>query len=527
MRRLAGVAIAWTVGIAAVLSPIFLSVYLARRISLDVEYSRLGVYAHDALRRAETTARQQTQASQELENAHLPPCSPQEIALMRQIAINSDYLRAVGRVSGNTLLCSSLGIRQPLPLGPVTFFFKAGTSVRINVRLPIAGGQPLTVAERHGFASFIGPSVPIDVPSEVPSVAIALYSASTGRLVAATGPLPANLQSAVGKAPRPDFVDGNFLVSVARSSHFDLDAVAVAARATVDRTVREFALFFVPIGILCGLVLAGAVWYLSRIRLSMPGLLRAAARRNEFFVEYQPVVALPSGRWVGAEALVRWRRGREVVRPDLFIPIAEEAGVTPLITQRVLAHVAADLRVIRRVFPGFHLGVNLSVHDLQSPAILEQLRQTLESAGAPPSSLVVEISERGLLQDAASFQVISAIRDFGINVAIDDFGTGYSSLSRLGGLHPTHLKIDKSFVEAIGTEGPTSQVVVLIIDMAHALNLQMVAEGVETEEQAQFLAARGVHFAQGWLFARPMALQALLNRINSAAAKALQGDWSV
>jgi len=487
MRRSVGVAIAWVVGVAAVLGPIFLSVHLARRQSLEVEFNRLGVYAEDALSRAEGTALQQTEASEKLEKAHLPPCSPQEIALMRQIAIDSDYLRAIGRVSGNELLCSSLGIGHPLPLGPVTFYFRAGTSLRTNVRLPLAGGQPLMIAERDGFASFIGPSVPIDISNEVPGTSIALFSASTGRLVTASGQVPQNWRTAIGKSSSVDFVDGHSVVSVVRSSTFDLVAVAAAPRATVDRTVREFALFFVPIGILCGLALAAAVWYLSRIRLSMPGLLRAAARRNEFFVEYQPVVDLPSRRWVGAEALIRWRRGREVVRPDLFIPIAEETGIISLITRRMLAHVAADLRAMLRVCPDFRIGVNLAAHDLQSPATLGLLRQTLRTSGAAPSGLVVEISERGFLQGESSFQLIGAIRDLGIDVAMDDFGTGYSSLSRLGALKLTHLKIDKYFVEAIGTDGATNQVVAHIIEMAHALNLQIVAEGVESEEQAQFL----------------------------------------
>jgi sensor c-di-GMP phosphodiesterase-like protein len=527
MRRYVGVAIAWIIGVAAVLGPIFLSVHLARKQSLEVEFNRLGIFAQDALRRAESTARQQTEASVTLERAHLPPCSPQEIALMRQIAIDSDYLRAVGRVSGNELLCSSLGIGHPLPLGPVTFYFRAGTSLRTNVRLPLAGGQPLMIAERDGFASFIGPSVPIDVSDEVPSISIALFSASTGRLVTALGPVPQDWSTAIRNFPSADFVDGNSLVSVVRSSAFDLVAVAAAPRATVDRRVREFALLFVPIGILCGLALAGAVWYLSRIRLSMPGLLRAAARRNEFFVEYQPVVDLASRRWVGSEALVRWRRGMEVVRPDFFIPIAEEAGLVSLITQRVLAHVAADLRAIRLSHPDFHVSVNLSVHDLQSPATLNLLEQTLHTSGAAPSSLVVEISERGFLEGESWFRMISAIRDLGINVAIDDFGTGYSSLSRLGTLNLTHLKIDKSFVEAIGTDSPTSQVVLLIIEMAHALNLEIVAEGVETEEQARFLASRGVRFAQGWLFARSMPLQVLLSRMTPASPETVQAASSL
>jgi sensor c-di-GMP phosphodiesterase-like protein len=519
MRRSVGVAIAWTVGVAAVLAPISLSVHLARTLSLSVEFNRLSFYAPGALHHAESTAQEQTKASEMLDRARLPPCSPQEIALMREIDITSDYLQGVGRVSGNQLICSTLGNHHPLDLGPVTFFFKGGTSLRTSVLLPQAGGQPLMVAERHGFASFIGPSVPLDIPNPR-RISIALFSASGGQLVAASGPLPPNWRTAAAAAPSAEFVDGGFLVSVVRSSRFDILVVAAARRRVVDNIVRRYALFLVPIGILCGLLLAAAVWYLVRIPLSMPGLLRAAARRNEFFVEYQPVVDLASRRWVGVEALVRWRRGREVVRPDVFIATAEESGVISLITRRVLECVAADLRAMQRIYPNFCVSVNLSARDLHSPATLDLLRQTLEKSGAAPSTLIVEISERGLLDAEFSFHLISGIRNLGMMVAIDDFGTGYSSLARLGGLTATHLKIDKAFVEAIGTGSPTSQVVPLIIEMAHTLHLDIVAEGVETEEQAEFLQARGVRLGQGWLFARPMALQALLNRMKAAVAGA-------
>jgi sensor c-di-GMP phosphodiesterase-like protein len=519
MRRSVGVAIAWTVGVAAVLTPIYLSLQLARTLSLSVEFNRLSFYAQGALHHAESTAQEQTQASEMLSRAHFPPCSPQEIALMREIDITSDHLQGVGRVSGNQLICSTLGNDHPVDLGPVTLFFVGGTSLRTHVLLPEAGGQPLMVAERHGFASFIGPGEPLDIPNPR-GISIGLFSASGGQLVAASGSLPPNWRAAAAAAHSAEFVDGRFLVSVVRSSRFDIQVVAAAPRRDVDSIVRSYALFLVPIGILCGLLLAAAVWYLGRIPLSMPGLLRAAARRNQFFVEYQPVVHLPSRRWVGAEALVRWRRGGEVVGPDVFISIAEESGVISLITQRVLHLVAADLRQMQAICPHFCVSVNLSARDLHSPATLDLLRQTLQTSGAAPSDLVVEISERGLLEAEFSFQLISAIRDLGIKVAIDDFGTGYSSLARLGGLTATHLKIDKAFVEAIGTDSPTTQVVPLVIETAHTLSLQIVAEGVETEEQAEFLQASGVRLAQGWLFARPMELHAFLNRMKAA----VEGD---
>ena len=518
MRHSFGIAVAWTVGVTAFLAPIVLSVHLARRQSLNGEFSLLHGYAQNALYLADRTAQQMSDATQQLEQAHLPPCSPQEIALMRRIAVNSDYLQAVGRVSQNQLVCSSLGVNQLLSLGPADFVQNTGSAVRTAVRLPLAGGKPLLVVERGGFAAFVSPSLPISVPTDGPGFFIAIFSVSTGRLFTGTGPIRPACLAAARKSAHSDLVAGHFLASVARSSNFDIAALAAAPQSLIERKVREDLYPFVTVGILCGLALAGAVFYLSRIRLSMPGLLRAAARRNEFFVEYQPVVDLATRRWMGAEALVRWRRDGYVVFPDVFIPIAEATGVIPLITRRVLAQVAADLPAILRRHPDFHVGFNLSAPDLHSPETLELLKQLLRTSGAPPTSLVVEATERGFLQGETSRELVSSIRGLGMAVAIDDFGTGYSSLSRLTSLKLTHLKIDKSFIETIGTDGATSQVVMHIIEMTHALDLRIVAEGVETEEQARFLAERGVHFAQGWLFARPMPLQDLLDRMASAPA---------
>ena len=517
MRRFAGVSIACAIGLAAVFAPILLSVHLARQQSLDGEMTRLRGYANDVLRRADTTADQQLQATITLEKAHLPPCSPQEVDLMREIAVTSDYLQVVGRVSGDQLICSSLGAGQPMPLGPVSFFAKAGTGIRTGVRLPFAGNQPLLVGQSGSFASIISPSLPIDVATEGPDVSIALFLSSSGRLITASGPVRPSWLTAGRSASRAQFTDRNFIVVVVRSTHTDLAAVAAAPRSAVDRRVRAFTLYFVPIGMLCGLVLAAAVFYLSRSRLSMPGILRAAARHNEFFVDYQPVIDLASRRCVGAEALVRWRRNGEVIRAESFIQVAEETGIVTLITERVLSIVAADLPALLRRDPGFRVGINLSAPDLESPATLPQLERLLHLSGASAANIVIEITERGFLQGPPAQDIVRSIGDQGFDIAIDDFGTGYSSLSRLATLRLNFLKIDKSFVNPIGTGGVTSQVVLHIIEMAHSLGLEIVAEGVETEEQARFLQERGVRLAQGWLFARAMPLSALLTLIDSAA----------
>jgi sensor c-di-GMP phosphodiesterase-like protein len=244
--------------------------------------------------------------------------------------------------------------------------------------------------------------------------------------------------------------------------------------------------------------------------------LRSAARHNDFFVEYQPVVDLSNRRCVGAEALVRWRRGEAIISPGSFIPLAEESGVITLVTQSVLRTVARDLPRFLELNPDFRVAINLTATDLRSPSTIPALEELLRNSGASVRNVVIEVTEHSFLQDPGTRAIISEMRGLGIHIAMDDFGTGYSSLSCIQRLALDALKIDKAFVEAIGTEGATSEVVSLIIKMAHSLNLAIVAEGVETESQCRFLQSQGVRFGQGWLFGRPQHVSDLCRELQAA-----------
>jgi sensor c-di-GMP phosphodiesterase-like protein len=516
MRRSSGIVIAWAIGLVAVALPILLSVHFARKQAIEAEFTQLRGYASDVLRRSEGMADQSYAALHRLQHANLPPCSRAEIDLMRHIALTSSYLQAVGRTGNGQLLCSSLGVDHQIPLGPASYVSPFGAIVRYNAQPPLTGGQAIFVFEKEGYAAVIEPALPIDVMTDSPDVAVAVIAPAEGKTLTQRGDIDIRWLH-TGSGPESEFTDRGILVTFLRSQRYDIGAIAAAPLTGLQQKVREALDLFIPIGIICGLSLAGAVFYLARVRFSMRTILRTAARRDEFFVEYQPVVDLHSRAWLGAEALVRWRRNGQVVRPELFIPIAEETGVVTCITERVLAHVAADLPAILALYPEFHIGVNLAAADLQSPTMLDALTNLLASSGTPPGNLVVEATERGFLQDAQSREIVTSMRNLGVAVAIDDFGTGYSSLSRIQSLNLTHLKIDKSFVETIGTDGATSQVVQLIIEMGHSLHLKMVAEGVETEEQARFLAERGVPLAQGWLFAHPMKIEAILTHLAESA----------
>lgn len=239
----------------------------------------------------------------------------------------------------------------------------------------------------------------------------------------------------------------------------------------------------------------------SRHQLSMATELREALADDRIRVHYQPVIELATGRCVGAEALARWEReSGEAVSPDVFIPVAEAAGLVQEITLAVMKITLREMKDILTEFPKMSVNLNLAPDDLKNDHIGIELAKCLATAHLPPGAIKLEITERALVNSETSRALIRHFRSLGHQVAVDDFGTGYSSLSYLQSFELDVLKIDKSFVDAIGTEAATSQVIVHVIEMAKSLGLDTVAEGVETSEQIQWLLAHGVSYGQGYFF---------------------------
>lgn len=515
MNKTAVKAIVVAIGFAAIAAPIAFSVYTARKLTLDAETVNALAYARDVVQRSDRTADQIDSGIGRLTSAAYEPCSDREIALMREIALASSYLQAIGRVANGRLICSSLGRHgEGLPLGPVDGRSPTGTSVRANVVLPLVPNAAFIVTERGHFAAIVHKDLPIDATTGRPDTILALFSPLTGQMLTSRGTVRPEWLGAARDRNEATFNDNGYIVAVVHSQRYHLGALSAIPTTYLTHDMRAFNERLVPIGLIGGLLLALAVGFLARQQLALPAMIRAALRRNEFFLVYQPMVDLRTGRWVGAEALIRWKRTNgETIRPELFISVAEEAGFIQSITRRVLEIVEGDARDLFGRFPRFHLGINLAAADLQSQDSVDLIRGLAGRLNAGPGNLIVEATERGFIKLDVAREVVKQMRAGGVGFAIDDFGTGYSSLSYLEALEVDYLKIDKSFVDTIGGGAATSQVVLHIIEMAKALKLKMIAEGVETEAQAQYLREHGVQFAQGWLFAKPMSMDELTGQL--------------
>nr|WP_236782826.1 EAL domain-containing protein [Aliivibrio fischeri] len=242
---------------------------------------------------------------------------------------------------------------------------------------------------------------------------------------------------------------------------------------------------------------------IKKHRNSFVFLFNKGIKEKEFIPYFQPIVDAKTGDCVGAEVLTRWiPNDGHAVSPDVFIAEAEKYGLTPILTQYIIINALKEVGSFLSDHPEYYISINLSLVDLNDDSIYELLIQKTESYKLKPEQLRIELTERQFIDRDGSIIALNRYKEKGYKIYVDDFGTGYSSLSYLTDLPLDILKIDKVFVDSLGVESATSSVTKHIIDMANTLNLELIAEGVETEEQSQHLQDLGVNIMQGWLYSK-------------------------
>jgi diguanylate cyclase (GGDEF)-like protein/PAS domain S-box-containing protein len=242
-------------------------------------------------------------------------------------------------------------------------------------------------------------------------------------------------------------------------------------------------------------------------RLTLEADLRQAMEKRSFEVHYQPIISLTNGRIAGFEALVRWRHAsRGLVSPGEFIGIAEDTGMIVELDRLTLSESCRQMAAWHASYGApLIMCVNLSSQQLAAGDLAAEISATLQRSGLAPGSLKLEITESACVHDVPSAQVmITRAKAMGVSWSIDDFGTGYSSLSLLHRLHVDTLKVDRSFVSTLGQDGNGGEMVRAIVGLAHNLGMDVVAEGVETLEQAAELRSLGCEYAQGFFYSRPV-----------------------
>lgn len=256
-------------------------------------------------------------------------------------------------------------------------------------------------------------------------------------------------------------------------------------------------------------------------RLQLETDLRKAVELNEFRVYYQPIVSLHSGKIVGFETLSRWQRPEGLLMPGEFISVADETGIILPINRQLLGDACRQLRSWQALFPSdppLTVNVNIAPKQFAQPDLACEIGKTLQETGVDPSCVNLEITEAIAMADAdRSTTVMTQLKGLGVQLDVDDFGTGYSSLSRLQRFPVDTLKIDRSFVSRMITDVETGAIVRIIVMLAHGLRLKVVAEGIETQEQADVLRDIGCELGQGYLYSKPVPAEDIELLLRNAA----------
>lgn len=517
---LASRAMTWTFTLLACASLwmacVLVSAKLAQSSGEDASRASAAALSGDVLTSVERIAGQVDAVFEDMDatGAELPRCGDADLALMHRAQARSVYIGAVARVSeaDGRLLCSTMGAAaRGFDLGMADFFDPTGTTLYKHVRPPWLSNADFIVMVRDDVAVFVLNDVTLGILSTSASTDAALgaFSRSGGPMVFQRGNFNPEWSRALMRNGADSSFDGNVLVAISPSTTTGYVAFVAFPAARVEAAVRNEQRLLVPLGVVGGTVLATCLFLLLQRMTSMAAALCRALPTERIFMYYQPIVDLRTLRCIGAEALMRWQQGDQFIPPDRFIVAAERAGVIGRVTRRAVALVAWDASALLRRYPDFHISINLSAQDLRVGEAVALLQDLLRATGLPASSFWVEATETGMLEASQAAKVIAEIRGMGIRVAVDDFGTGYSSLAMLDNIRPDMLKIDKQFVATIVDGGAGCEVVMAIIALSKSLGLEMVAEGVETQAQADFLLANGVHYAQGWLFGKPGPIDAL------------------
>ncbi|OZI77082.1 EAL domain-containing protein [Bordetella genomosp. 12] len=291
----------------------------------------------------------------------------------------------------------------------------------------------------------------------------------------------------------------------AQSPRYPVRVTVAPALSAIAEHRRYLWRHHAPFVVIVSLLAALLAYHYNRRRLSLLSEIVRGMRRGEFSMVYQPVIHLPTGRMSGAEALIRWRRSDlDMVRPDLFIPLAEQHGLMPALTRHIFELVAADLPLMQ-LGPQDHLAINISGSHLATPTFTQDVGRLMAALGPGRPKVVLELTEREALpRDQQTLSNIQQARKLGVLWALDDFGTGQSALAYLREFDADFLKIDRSFVMGIGTESVNAVVLETIISLGRRLEMELTAEGIETREQAEHLTRQGVQWGQGYLYSQPL-----------------------
>ncbi len=541
MKRKLIILLASLLAVLAGLAPVSIAIWLAYQTTLSSAESRLRNIA-------QAIARDTSQMLQDVDEALVAlsdlshDCTPADIAAMNTMAYDIPEISDIGLMRADRkLVCTSWGIVDP-PLEPDLPPPAQG--------FRLVGPLEIKVMQRYGLVALRQWQDGSEIGALIhPSVLIGHLGADLGEhgfavlirrednhLFAREGNVPememvaSQTEAEEGTTQlRARFRDGveRTLVAVELEGYPGIYSVTAASDSWILHDWIRMALILGAIGLGTSMILLLLVLTIMRRRLSLQGELERSLQKDEFRLHYQPVMDLRANRCVGAEVLINWAHpdGKKV-RPDLFIPLAEDTGLIEPMTEWLMKQLRDEAAGLLTEDRSLHVAINLSPCHFESKRILKITSQIFGNSAIRPEQIIYEITERGLIEEdnGVSREVMKRLRSRKSHIALDDFGTGYSSLSYISSFPLDYLKIDRSFVETIGTDALTAGLVDSIIDMARRLGLRIIAEGVEKREQADYLRQQGVDYAQGWYYSKSMPIEPFIAFVRAYNGPPLKGE---
>lgn len=468
----------------------------------------------------------------------LPDCSKEQLDVFRELVFHAHLLRDAGRFSGDGIACSALHLPSELPkrLAPPEIARPDKLWIYIN-RPPYLPGSRTGISGetskrltpncdivRLGNSFVVSdPNVQERETFSTGYLETTMVDTQTGKRFRVTHQ-PFHVPGAVYDHDVVG-IAGRHLYATKCSLRNQLCSTVSVKIGDVEHDRLSEVMLYTALGtsfgLICGLILS----LLRQRNLNIEQQLRRAIRRNEVRLVYQPIVDLKSCRWTGVEALARWEdEDGFAVNPEFFFRLAQQCGFVNELTESLVNKTLADVGPVLREHPEFCVHINVTAHDLADPDFVPMLDKALLKADVAAGQVHIEITESSTARRNVAIEAIRELRSRGHKVEIDDFGTGYSSLVYLKDLHIDAIKIDKGFTQAIGTESVTLSILPQILAMARVLNLHVVAEGIETREQAEYFAACDQPVeGQGWLFSHPLPIAEIIEYLRNPDALVGEG----
>jgi sensor c-di-GMP phosphodiesterase-like protein len=452
----------------------------------------------------------------ELARVGVAACDRHDLELMRRAVFMNFWIEEVGIVRpGGNMLCNHFGdSRLVRVMSGRQALSEAGVGIQL-VDMGAAGRSGVMLISARGPMRELSALIPGEaLTTEI--LPRYLRSTATGKVVLADGSIigviaPAGVSAAVVT------LNGARVETHAASTRYPIGmtlSAPLSAFAAQSGNLLTYAQYG---SILLGGLIFGLFLYVLRGPPLALARLREAVERGEIIPYYQPVIDLHSGRLVGCEALVRWRKpDGTIVGADEFIRLAETSGIAWQMTQSLMRQIRDDLAPVYGDRPSLTIAINLFNEHFSQLRTVDDIKQSFGGSAIAYRQLVFELTERQPLGDIDSARiVIRRLQELGARIALDDAGTGHSGLAYLHQLGVNVVKIDKLFVDSIGENRMPTPIIDSLIRLGHALGMEVVAEGVETFEQLDYLRERGADSAQGYLFSPPLPAQAFLDLVRS------------